>query len=197
MFMACASATTVAPSGMSGSPLQTQGWVPVPTAPQDLFLPVLGSARRNPVPAPSTSPPTVPVTTTPTTTTTTTTTTPPPSTTTTAVEAQRRPAPRPASEWRPLVSVWFRSEDVDRVLDIIACESSGDPNAYNDTPTPNGHATGLLQHLDGFWADRAAKADRAGFHNHGDIWDPTDQMAVSAYLAYATPQGFGHWVCNP
>ena len=28
-------------------------------------------------------------------------------------------------EWRPLVSVWFRSEHVDRVLAIIECESSG------------------------------------------------------------------------
>ena len=27
--------------------------------------------------------------------------------------------------------------------------------------------------------------------------DLEDQMAVSAWLAYRTPQGFGHWVCNP
>ena len=57
-------------------------------------------------------------------------------------------------------------------------------------------ALGLMQHLDGYWPDRAIKAEAAGYHNHGDIWSPTDQMAVSAYLAYNTPQGFSHWVCD-
>ena len=100
-------------------------------------------------------------------------------------------------EWRPLVSVWFRSEHVDRVLAIIECESSGRWNAVGPEVTHLGmQALGLLQHLDGYWLDRAEKAEAAGYHNHGDIWSPTDQMAVSAWLAYQTPQGFSHWVCN-
>jgi len=100
-------------------------------------------------------------------------------------------------EWRPLVSVWFRSEHVDRVLAIIECESSGRWNAVGpEIRHLDMVALGLLQHLDGYWLDRAAKAEAAGYHNHGDIWSPTDQMAVGAYLAYGTPQGFGHWVCD-
>jgi len=100
-------------------------------------------------------------------------------------------------EWRPLVSVWFRSEHVDRVLAIIECESSGRWNAVgSEIRHLDMVALGLLQHLDGYWLDRAAKAEAAGYHNHGDIWSPTDQMAVGAYLAYGTPQGFGHWVCD-
>ena len=100
-------------------------------------------------------------------------------------------------EWRPLVSVWFRSEHVDRVLAIIECESSGRWNAVGpEIRHLDMVALGLLQHLDGYWLDRAEKAEAAGYHNHGDIWSPTDQMAVGAYLAYGTPQGFGHWVCD-
>ena len=100
-------------------------------------------------------------------------------------------------EWRPLVAVWFRSEHVDRVLAIIECESSGRWNAVGpEIKHLDMVALGLLQHLDGYWPERAKKADAAGYHNHGDIWSPTDQMAVSAYLAYQTPQGFSHWVCD-
>jgi hypothetical protein len=100
-------------------------------------------------------------------------------------------------EWRPLVSVWFRSEHVDRVLAIIECESSGRWNAIGpEIRHLDMVALGLLQHLDGYWLERAEKAEAAGYHNHGDIWSPSDQMAVSAWLAYRTPQGFGHWVCD-
>ena len=100
-------------------------------------------------------------------------------------------------EWRPLVSVWFRSEHVDRVLAIIECESSGRWNAIGpEIRHLDMVALGLLQHLDGYWLDRAEKAEAAGYHNHGDIWSPIDQMAVSAWLAYQTPQGFSHWVCD-
>ena len=101
-------------------------------------------------------------------------------------------------DWRPEVSVWFRSEDVDRVLNIIFCESSGRWNAASKIPANNGmYAQGLMQHLDGYWPSRAKKAAAAGYTNSGDIWSPIDQIAVSAWLAYNTPQGFGHWVCDP
>ena len=74
-------------------------------------------------------------------------------------------------EWRPLVSVWFRSEHVDRVLAIIECESSGRWNAVgSEIKHLDMVALGLLQHLDGYWLDRAEKAEAAGYHNHGDIW---------------------------
>ena len=200
--------TTGAP--MSGSPLHTEGLDVPLSAANEVVLPRPVATARRPDPPPT---PTQAVTTTtapnttptdaPTTTTTTTTTAPPttttaPSTTTTAATAmQRKAAPRPADEWRPLVTAYFRSEDVERVLAIIACESSGDPNALNPEPTRHGHATGLLQHLEDFWPERVIAAHEAGYTNVGDIWDGEDQMAVSAYLAYRTPQRFTHWVCNP
>ena len=101
-------------------------------------------------------------------------------------------------DWRPEVSVWFKAADVDRVLQIIACESSGRWNAASKRPANNGmHAQGLMQHLDGYWPSRSKAANEAGYTNDGDIWSPMDQIAVSAWLAYNTPQGFGHWVCDP
>ena len=103
-----------------------------------------------------------------------------------------------AVDWRDLVAVWFRAGDVDRVLAIIDCESSGRWNAVGPPIGSTGmQALGLLQHLDGYWPSRARNAAAAGYANDGDIWSPTDQMAVSAWLAYQTPQGFGHWVCDP
>ena len=109
-------------------------------------------------------------------------------------------APMPVEyvlDWRPEVSVWFKAADVDRVLHIIACESSGRWNAASKRPANNGmHAQGLMQHLDGYWPSRSKAANKAGYTNYGDIWSPSDQIAVSAWLAYNTPQGFGHWVCD-
>jgi len=122
-----------------------------------------------------------------------------PATTTTSTTSTTVPAVWAAAVegWRPYVAVWFRPEHVDLVLDLIACESSGDPDAYNDTEAANGmNAAGLLQHLDGYWPTRAIRANAAGYGNGGDIFNPLDQLAVSAWLAYQTPQGFDHWECH-
>ena len=106
--------------------------------------------------------------------------------------------PETPESWRPWVMVYFHAVDVDRVMAIIDCESDGRWDAANPNQAANGmYAKGLLQHLDGYWPERAATAKRAGFHNTGDIWNPLDQLAVSAWLAYRTPQGFDHWSCNP
>lgn len=122
-----------------------------------------------------------------------------PATTTTSTTSTTVPTVWPANVegWRPHVAVWFRTEHVDLVLGLIACESFGDPHAYNDTPAANGmNAAGLLQHLDGYWPSRATRAKAAGYENGGDIFNPLDQLAVSAWLAYQTPQGFNHWECH-
>ena len=106
--------------------------------------------------------------------------------------------PESTESWRPWVMVYFHAVDVDRVLAIIDCESDGRWDAANPNQAANGmYAKGLLQHLDGYWPSRAKRAKREGYHNTGDIWNPLDQLAVSAWLAYRTPQGFDHWSCNP
>ena len=111
-------------------------------------------------------------------------------------DIQQMPASE-AHDWRDLVSVYFKARDVDRVLDIIACESGGVWSAQSKIRAGNGMiAQGLMQHLDGYWPSRSKKANAAGYTNHGDIWSPIDQIVVSAWLAYNTPQGFSHWVCD-
>lgn len=86
--------------------------------------------------------------------------------------------------WRALVSRYFAADDVDRALDIIRCESNGDPRAANPVST----ARGLFQHLASAWPERAAMAGRPG----ADIFDPEANIAVAAWLVYEGG-GWSHW----
>lgn len=87
-------------------------------------------------------------------------------------------------DWRPLVSAFFRPEDVDRALRVIWCESKGDPEAANPTST----ARGLFQHLGSRWERRSERAGLAG----ADIFDPVANVAVAAWLVYHYG-GWSHW----
>lgn len=87
-------------------------------------------------------------------------------------------------DWRPLVAHFFRPDDVDRALRIIACESGGDPKARN----PGSSATGLFQHLGRLWPERAARAGWGGY----PATDPVANVAVAAWLVYEGG-GWSHW----
>ena len=97
--------------------------------------------------------------------------------------------------WRDLVSVYFRSGDVERVLELIHCESSGNIFAENPKKTLYGYAQGLLQHMTSLFPSRALEANSAGYKNGGDVFNPVDNLAVGAWLLYETPQGWNHWDC--
>ena len=78
--------------------------------------------------------------------------------------------------------------DTARFLSIIACESGGNPDAYNRAST----ASGLMQHLQNYWDNRARLA---GFEG-ASPFDPVANIYTSAWLIYrATGGGWGHWVC--
>lgn len=107
---------------------------------------------------------------------------PPPST-------SRRPVPvtkwsGSVEQWRPLIEQYFQPADVAWAMQVIACESGGDPNAKN----PRSSASGLFQHLARLWPDRSVKAGWAG----ASIWDPEANIAVAAWLVYEGG-GKGHW----
>ncbi len=87
-------------------------------------------------------------------------------------------------DWRPLVERFFAVGDVERALDVIACESGGDPNAKN----PSSSASGLFQHLASEWDRRAYGA---GWYQ-SDIFDPVANVAVAAWLVYEGG-GWSHW----
>ena len=84
-------------------------------------------------------------------------------------------------QWRPLVAAYFPADQVDRALRVMACESGGNPNAYN----PSG-ASGLMQVL-------ASWADNFGY-TPADLFDPAINLHVASILYF--DGGWGHWVCQ-
>ena len=95
--------------------------------------------------------------------------------------------PAGVEQWRTLVAVYFRAEDVDRALRIMQCESGGNPNAKS----PISSASGLMQHLGKYWVTRSAAAGYAG----ASIFDPTANVATAAWLRDQRG-GWSHWVCR-
>ena len=79
--------------------------------------------------------------------------------------------------------------DVTRFMRIMKCESGGNPDAFNRSS----RASGLLQHLQRFWPERAAAVGMPD----ASPFDPWANMYVSAWLALAAPGGgWSHWVCK-
>lgn len=94
-----------------------------------------------------------------------------------------------AEGWRPLVEEYFKPGDVDRAIRIMSCESLGEPSARN----PSSGASGLFQHMPGYWTERS---QAAGFAGHS-IFDPVANVAVAAWLVYEYGAGgWQHWVCQ-
>jgi hypothetical protein len=79
-------------------------------------------------------------------------------------------------QWRDLVAAYFPGE-VDTALRVMACESGGNPGAYN----PSG-ASGLMQVMP-MWFDIFG----------GDPFDPANNLRVAALVR--AEQGWGAWVC--
>ncbi len=89
-------------------------------------------------------------------------------------------------QWRPLVGSHFAADDIPWAMRVMNCESKGDPRARN----PRSSASGLFQHLARYWAERSGKAGWEG----ADIFDPTANVAVAAWLFYSG--GPSHWTCR-
>ena len=77
--------------------------------------------------------------------------------------------------------------DVNRFLNVMECESGGDPSAAN----PSG-ASGLMQQMQTWWDNRAIAA---GFEG-ASPFDPRANIYVSAYLIYRSSNSWHHWVCS-
>ncbi|MEX1249201.1 MAG: lytic transglycosylase domain-containing protein [Acidimicrobiia bacterium] len=81
--------------------------------------------------------------------------------------------------WGPLVAVYFRHEDVERALCLMALESAGDPGARN----PTSGASGLMQVMP-FWA---------GHFGYGvdALFDPFVNLEIAAQIR--DQQGWEAW----
>ena len=109
--------------------------------------------------------------------------------------ARRRAARAGVETWRPLVERYFPESLVEQALGVMACESSGNPDAVH----PESDATGLFQFLAGTWAFSSI---RAGFPG-ASRFDAEANVAAAAWLVdYSIRTGhpggvWGHWVCQP
>lgn len=88
--------------------------------------------------------------------------------------------PASVEAWRPLVADWFPASEVDKALDVMACESGGDPSAYN----PSG-ASGLMQVMD-WWAPEFG-------YSPADLFDPVINLEVARSVWDL--QGWAAWSC--
>lgn len=98
-------------------------------------------------------------------------------------------------QWRNLVTQAVRDyggnvkEDVPKFLQIMKCESGGNPNAYNESSG----ASGLMQHLNPpYWNARARSAGYPG----ANPFNAEANIYASAYLIYQSPGSWQHWVCQ-
>lgn len=100
-----------------------------------------------------------------------------------------------ALRWKSLVEKYFPEPTIWAALDVLDCESQGDPEAVN----AESDASGLFQFLRGTWLFASAGA---GFDG-ADRTDPEANIASAAWLverseALAHPRGaWGHWLCQP
>ena len=82
--------------------------------------------------------------------------------------------------WRSLVTAYFPAGEIDTALRVMACESGGNPDAYN----PSG-ATGLMQVM-GWWAPEYG-------YQPADLFDPGVNIEVAA--AIWAVYGWEAWSC--
>lgn len=73
-------------------------------------------------------------------------------------------------------------------VNVMLCESGGNPNAYN----PSSGASGLFQQLARYWPGRAATYGHAG----ASPFDGYANASVSLGMIRDTG-GYSHWVCQP
>lgn len=97
-----------------------------------------------------------------------------------------RTIPPSVEQWRPLVEAYFPSGYVNWAMQVMTCESGGDPTATNRSSG----AAGLFQFLPRYWAGRAASAGFAG----ASPYDPTANVATAAWLLETG--GESHWECK-
>ena len=80
--------------------------------------------------------------------------------------------------------------DEDYFVRIAKCESGLNPNAVNYGYNENGYPSGLFQHLDGYWPNRAAKHGYAGV----SVFDAEANANVTAAMFAEGAQGL--WECK-
>jgi hypothetical protein len=111
------------------------------------------------------------------------------------LEQRRLAAVQGVEHWRPLVALYFPADRVGEAMQVMHCESRGNPDATN----PTSDAAGLFQFLETTWAFASVKAGFTG----ASRYDPEANVAAAAWLVHYSivtdhPRGaWGHWSCQP
>ena len=88
-------------------------------------------------------------------------------------------------EWKPLISKYFKQEDIPKALAIIYCESSGRDYVINDNINET-RDIGLWQFNDTTWAWLKPKLKITS-----NRYNPEVSTAVASWLVYN--DGWYHW----
>jgi len=99
--------------------------------------------------------------------------------------------PDNVTQWRSLVEEHFGPSEGDRAMQILECESHGDPYAKN----PRSSAAGLFQFLSGTWDHAAGQLDLPSYAEGGP-YDAAANIEAAAWLVFEGG-GWGHWTCAP
>lgn len=100
-----------------------------------------------------------------------------------------------AFAWKPLIEKHFREELWWEALQVLDCESRGNPNALH----PASGASGLFQFLAGTWVLASTLSGNPG----ASPFDPEANVAAAAWLLEHSERvdhwrgRWGHWVCQP
>ena len=90
------------------------------------------------------------------------------------------------SDVRGALAEYGLSDEEDRFMRVMWCESRGDPDAVN----AESGASGLMQHIPQYWDDRARSA---GFQG-ASPFDPIANIYASVWLLEVG--GWSHWECK-
>ena len=107
----------------------------------------------------------------------------------------QRASGRGVERWRPIVEHYFPPERVEQALEVMWCESRGNPEATH----PLSDAAGLFQFMEQTWGFVSPRAGYEGVSRY----DPEANIASAAWLLEFTIErghdlgDWGRWSCQP
>ena len=107
----------------------------------------------------------------------------------------QRAGGRGVERWRPIVEHYFPADRVEQALEVMWCESRGNPKATH----PLSDAAGLFQFMEQTWG---FVSPRAGWEG-ASRYDPEANIASAAWLLEFTIErghdrgDWGRWSCQP
>lgn len=110
-------------------------------------------------------------------------------------QAVKASAPPSVARWLPLLEQYFAANQLVEAMEVMTCESRGNPEAVNQTS----QATGLFQFLPSTWAYSSVAAGFGGFlatHPEANVASAAWLVDHSILIEHRLGP-WGPWECNP